>query len=317
MPVYNYFMDVSFKISDKVTLITPARYLFDAGKTPHEWNMKILNDEHFKVIWYKAKSADVFPNVDIKGGVAVCFRDVKQFFGKIGSFTVYQELNSIYSKVVATNEIYSPLSDIIYPQNKFNLTALYGTYPYLRTKIGSNGNERRLTTSIFGLDEIFHLNKENDNDIKILGLIKNTREIRWINSTFIEEHPCLGKWKVIVPKSNGTGAIGEILSTPLIGEPLTGYTQSFIGIGAFESQAEAMAVLKYINTKFARTLLGILKVTQDNSKETWRFVPLQDFTESSDIDWTLSVPEIDQQLYAKYYLTDEEVQFIERMIKSM
>ena len=317
MPVYNYFMDVSFKISDKVTLITPARYLFDAGKTPHEWNMKILNDEHFKVIWYKAKSADVFPNVDIKGGVAVCFRDVKQFFGKIGSFTVYQELNSIYSKVVATNEIYSPLSDIIYPQNKFNLTALYGTYPYLRTKIGSNGNERRLTTSIFGLDEIFHLNKENDNDIKILGLIKNTREIRWINSTFIEEHPCLGKWKVIVPKSNGTGAIGEILSTPLIGEPLTGYTQSFIGIGAFESQAEAMAVLKYIKTKFARTLLGILKVTQDNSKETWRFVPLQDFTESSDIDWTLSVPEIDQQLYAKYHLTDEEISFIESMIKPM
>ena len=317
MPVYNYFMDVSFKISDKVTLITPARYLFDAGKTPHEWNMKILNDEHFKVIWYKAKSADVFPNVDIKGGVAVCFRDVKQFFGKIGSFTVYQELNSIYSKVVATNEIYSPLSDIIYPQNKFNLTALYETYPYLRTKIGSNGNERRLTTSIFGLDEIFHLNKENDNDIKILGLIKNTREIRWINSTFIEEHPCLGKWKVIVPKSNGTGAIGEILSTPLIGEPLTGYTQSFIGIGAFESQAEAMAVLKYIKTKFARTLLGILKVTQDNSKETWRFVPLQDFTESSDIDWTLSVPEIDQQLYAKYYLTDEEITFIKSLIKSM
>lgn len=317
MPVYNYFMDVSFKISDKVTLITPARYLFDAGKTPHEWNMKILNDEHFKVIWYKAKSTDVFPNVDIKGGVAVCFRDVKQLFGKIGSFTAYQELNGIYSKVVATNEFFSPLSDIIYPQNKFNLTSLYGAYSNLRTKIGSNGNERRLTTSIFGLEEIFHLSKEDDNDIKILGLIKNTREIRWINSTFIEEHPCLSKWKVIVPKSNGTGAIGEILSTPLIGDPLIGYTQSFIGVGAFESQAEAMAALKYIKTKFARTLLGILKVTQDNSKETWRFVPLQDFTESSDIDWTLSVSEIDQQLYLKYHLLDEEIAFIEKMIKPM
>ena len=317
IPVYNYFMDVSFKISDKVSLITPARYLFDAGKTPHEWNLKVLNDEHFKVIWYKAKSTDVFPNVDIKGGVAVCFRDAKQLFGKIGSFTAYQELNGIYSKVVETNEIYSPLSNIIYPQNKFNLTALYGAYPNLRSKIGSNGNERRLTTSIFGLKEIFHLSKEDDNDIKILGLIKNTREIRWINSTFVEEHPCLGKWKVIVPKSNGTGAIGEILSTPLIGEPLIGYTQSFIGVGAFESQVEAMALLKYIKTKFARTLLGILKVTQDNSKETWRFVPLQDFTEHSDIDWNRPIPEIDQQLYAKYHLTDEEIEFIEKMIKPM
>ena len=74
-PVYNYFMDVSFRISDQVTLITPARYLFDAGKTPHDWNLKMLNDEHFKIIWYKAKSTDVFPNVDIKGGVAVCYRD--------------------------------------------------------------------------------------------------------------------------------------------------------------------------------------------------------------------------------------------------
>ena len=317
MPVYNYFMDVSFKISDKVTLITPARYLFDAGKTPHEWNMKILNDVHFKVIWYKAKSTDVFPNVDIKGGVAVCYRDVKQDFGKIGFFTAYQELNGIYSKVVGANEVYSPLSEIIYPQNKFNLTALYDAYPKLKTKIGSNGNERRLTTSIFGLEEVFHLSKENDNDIKILGLIKNTREIRWISSIFIEEHPCLSKWKVIVPKSNGTGTIGEVLSTPVIGEPLIGYTQSFIGIGAFESQTEAMAALKYIKTKFARTLLGILKVTQDNSKETWRFVPLQDFTESSDIDWTLSIPEIDQQLYLKYHLSNEEITFIESMIKPM
>ena len=317
MPVYNYFMDVAFKISDKVTLITPARYLFDAGKTPHEWNMKILNDIHFKVIWYKAKSTDVFPNVDIKGGVAVCFRDAKQHFGKIGSFTAYQELNGIYNKVVATNGNFSPLNDIIYPQNKFNLTALYEAYPNLKTKIGSNGNERRLTTSIFGLKEIFHSSKENNNDIKILGLIKNIRETRWINSTFIEEHPCLHKWKVIVPKSNGTGAIGEILSTPLIGGPLIGYTQSFIGVGAFESKGEAMAALKYIKTKFARTLLGILKVTQDNSKETWRFVPLQDFTSNSDIDWSKSIPEIDQQLYAKYHLTDEEIAFIERMIKPM
>ena len=103
-------------------------------------------------------------------------------------------------------------------------------------------------------------------DIEMLGLIKNVREIRWINSSFIEDHPCLGKWKVIVPKSNGTGAIGEVLSTPLIGEPLIGYTQSFIGIGTFNEQTEAMAALKYVKSKFARTLLGILKVTQDNSK---------------------------------------------------
>lgn len=317
MPVYNYFMDVSFKISDKVTLITPARYLFDAGKTPHEWNIKMLNDEHFKVVWYKAKSTDVFSNVDIKGGVAVCYHDAKQVFGKIKFFTPYNELNSIYKKVVINNEEFTPLSNIIYPQNKFNLKSLYKRIPQLKSKIGSNGNERRLTTSIFGLNEIFHTEKEKNEDIEILGLIKNKREIRWIDSSFIEEHDNLNKWKVIIPKSNGSGAIGEILSTPLVGKPLMGYTQSFIGIGAFNEHIEALAALKYIKSKFARTLLGILKVTQDNSKETWRFVPIQNFTENSDIEWNKSISEIDQQLYEKYNFTNEEITFIEEKIKPM
>lgn len=207
--------------------------------------------------------------------------------------------------------------DYIYPQNKFDLNILYKEHPELKSRIGSNGNERRLTTSIFGLSEIFHVQKMQAEDIEMLGLIKNVREIRWINSSFIEDHPCLDKWKIIVPKSNGTGAIGEVLSTPLIGEPLIGYTQSFIGIGAFNEQIEAMAALKYVKSKFARTLLGILKVTQDNSKETWRFVPLQDFTSKSDIDWSKSILEIDQQLYTKYDLSEEEIFFIESMIKPM
>ena len=64
-------------------------------------------------------------------------------------------------------------------------------------------------------------------------------------------------------------------------------------------------------------MLGVLKVTQDNNKEVWKFVPLQDFTENSDIDWSKSIPEIDQQLYAKYNLNEEEISFIESMIKPM
>ena len=125
------------------------------------------------------------------------------------------------------------------------------------------------------------------------------------------------KYKILVPKSNGTGAIGEVLSTPLIGEPLIGVTQSFIQIGAFDNLQEATFALKYIKSRFARCLLGILKVTQDNSKDTWAFVPLQDFTDSSDIDWGKSIKEIDRQLYRKYGLDDEEIGFIEKMIKPM
>ena len=122
---------------------------------------------------------------------------------------------------------------------------------------------------------------------------------------------------MIVPKSNGSGAIGEVLSTPLIGEPLIGVTQSFLTIGAFDTQAEAESCLKYVKTKFVRTMLGILKATQDNPKDTWRLVPLQDFTSASDIDWTQEIEQIDRQLYRRYGLTPQEIAFIEEKVKPM
>lgn len=99
--------------------------------------------------------------------------------------------------------------------------------------------------------------------------------------------------------------------------PLVGYTRSFIGIGSFDREFEANACFKYIKSKFARTALGILKITQDNNKDTWKYVPLQNFTLESDIDWSVSIAEIDKQLYKKYNLTQEEIDFIESHVKEM
>ena len=319
-PIYHLFYDVSFNLSDKVSFITPARFLFNAGKTPKEWNNKILNDPHFKVIWNKSNSTDVFPNVDIPGGVAVGYRDENQEFGKINTYTAFPQLNSIVNKVV--NYGYDSITSIIFPQNKFNLSALYADYPEYQTMIGSNGHEKRLTTSIFSLNQLFSEQPTSVDDICILGLIKKQRTYRYVKHKYIEESDNLNFYKVIVPKSNGSGAIGEILSTPLIGEPLIGnpligFTQSFISFGKFETQEEVDAAYKYIRSKFARTLLGVLKATQDNSKEVWKYVPLQDFTVGSDIDWSKSIGEIDAQLYAKYGLSPDEIAFIESMIKPM
>ena len=67
-PVYNYFMDEAYKIADKTVLISPARFLFNAGKTPTAWNEKMLNDPHLKVLFYEQDSSKVFSNTDIKGG---------------------------------------------------------------------------------------------------------------------------------------------------------------------------------------------------------------------------------------------------------
>ena len=125
-------------------------------------------------------------------------------------------------------------------------------------------------------------------------------------------HENILKYKVLVPRSNGSGALGEVLSTPLIG-----YTQTFIGIGAFDTKEEANAAFKYIKSKFARTMLGVLKITQDNNRSTWSEVPIQDFTTSSDIDWSQSISNIDQQLYRKYGLSLDEIDFIESKVQEM
>jgi type II restriction enzyme len=75
--------------------------------------------------------------------------------------------------------------------------------------------------------------------------------------------------------------------------------------------------LKYIKTRFCRALLSVLKVTQDNKRATWAYVPLQDFTPSSDIDWNKSIDEIDEQLFDKYGLDDKEREFIRTKVKEM
>ena len=108
-----------------------------------------------------------------------------------------------------------------------------------------------------------------------------------------------------------------IIGTPIIGTPIIGHTDTFISVGKFATEFEAVSCLKYIKTKFARTMLGTLKATQHNPKDTWANVPLQDFTSSSDIDWSASIEDIDRQLYKKYNLSDEEIAFIERTIKPM
>lgn len=109
-----------------------------------------------------------------------------------------------------------------------------------------------------------------------------------------------------------------MLSLPVIGEPSVGHNQTFVSIGKFDSEFEANSLLKYIKTKFARALLGIMKTTQNNqSKNTWSKIPLQDFTNGSDIDWSLSISDIESQLYKKYELNIDEIFFIEKNVKIM
>lgn len=315
-PVYNYFMDATYEVADKVELIHPARFLFNAGSTPKAWNNKMLSDEHFKVLHYEANSTSVFPNT-IKGGIAISYRDATKDFGAIKTFTAFPELNGIVNKATVADEANS-VASIVYTQVRFDLDALYADYPEYKGIIGSSGKDRRFRNNAFDKIQIFTDIPTNSNDIKVLGILKNKRTWKYIPLKYVDmSHENINKWKVLVPRANGSGALGEVLSTPLIGEPLIGYTQSFIGIGSFDVESEANAAIKYIKSKFARVILGVLKVTQDNDRSVWKLIPLQDFTPSSDIDWSKSIHEIDLQLYRKYGLNEKEIEFIETHVKEM
>lgn len=306
-PIYQYFMEEVYKTSNKVCLITPARFLFNAGGTPKKWNNKMLNDEHLKVELYEQNSANIFPETDIKGGIAITYRDSNKVFGKIGTFTHFEELNSILNKV---KKISSTYFDSIH--HSFN-----------SIRASNRLNFKKLEANIFEkLSELFSDVKRNS-DIKVFGLLNKKRVYKYTIDDIVEDNGNLNAYKVLVPKANGTGAIGEVLSTPLIGEPLIGepligYTRTFISFGAFDNRKEAENCLKYVKTKFARTMLGILKITQNNeTSRVWSYVPLQNFTNSSDIDWTKSIEDIDKQLYKKYGLSDKEINFIEEKVKEM
>lgn len=301
-PIYNHFIDAAQKVSDVVCLIHPARFLFDAGQTPKAWNKKMLNDPHLSVIFYEQSSSKLFPNTDIKGGVSVTLWDKNKNNGGLGGkFVPIEELDSILKKVDGGG-----FEKIVF----VNTAPAYPINP-------KRPKDKKIRSNAFTeLPKMFKDKPDKDHTIKIIGVINNVRTEKFVPEKIIDD-PVLKKWKVFLPESNGSGKLGEVLSTPFVAKPGVGCAQTFIQIGSFSTESEANNCIKYLKTKFCRTLLGTLKVTQHNPKGVWKNIPLQDFTKKSNIDWSKSIFEIDKQLYKKYKLNKQEIDFIEKNVKPM
>lgn len=316
-PIYHLFINAARLVCSRGTFIHPARFLFNAGKTPKDWNKKMLNDEHYRIVRYWANSSDVFPSVDIKGGVAVSYWDENQQFEKIGTFTVYPELQSIMNKVLANN--FKSFAELIYPRDLYRLSDKLFEENTWAIDRPSKGHKYDVGSNVFDVfPELFtDIKPSNGEYAKIIGRTRNKRYLKWVKVDYLRVPDNFEHYKVFVAKANGSGVLGESLSMPIVGEPNMGHTVTFLSIGKFQTKDEAEALLKYIKTKFARIMLSTLKVTQDNPRETWINVPLQDFTNHSDIDWARPVKDIDSQLYKKYMLTNEEIAFIEKRAQIM
>jgi len=320
-PVYHYFFDAATSIANKVELITPARFLFDAGGTPKDWNERMLQDEHLTVEMYEQDSAKVFSGTSIAGGVVVTYRDEDREFGAIGVFSPYIEMNEIVKKAESLSE--SSFSDIVYNRGLYKYSDK--AYEEAPAEMEQTADRRIAPSAFERMPSLFTIEKPNDTKVyvRVYGNDGNERVYRWLRRDYVNEVDNIDAYKVFISKADGAaGTIGKpvparVCGRPEVMEPGVVGTETYIAIGSTRTKDEAIAICKYIKTKFARALLSVLKVTQNNAKPTWRKIPLQDFTPQSDIDWSKSISEIDQQLYKKYGLSKEEIDFIETNVKEM
>jgi hypothetical protein len=177
-----------------------------------------------------------------------------------------------------------------------------------------------MSSNIFErLPQIFYNEKPDDGCeyMRILGREKNERVSKYVRTDYVRTTKNTFSYKLVIPQASGTGDFGETISSPVVGRPSEGTTETFITIGVFETELEAENCRKYICSKLSRAMLGVLKRTQALSPDKWKYVPLQDFTDKSDINWSTSIANIDMQLYKKYNLSDEEIDFIETNVKEM
>lgn len=150
-----------------------------------------------------------------------------------------------------------------------------------------------------------------------MGRLDNERVSMFIQRSYINAVKNLDSYKIFLPKASGVGEFGEALAPAIIAMPGVGHTETFFSIGNFSTLQEAENLLKYLKSRFARALLSILKKTQMITPSNFKFIPLQDFTPNSDINWSASIRDIDQQLYKKYGLSQQEIDFIESHVKEM
>lgn len=315
--LFPFFIKMTIMLnSTYVALITPSRWFTGDAQDGSFIKLRdfIKSNNHIKTIKNYPIASNVFPDVFIAGGVNYYLYD-KNYSGKV-DFSVCTD-NKIVTQI---RNLFEEGLDIIVSSSEN-----YAMIQKLRdSKFVS------LTTITKGRDA-FGITGKNANNISSVSAFENAyelrcahEEIRYVSKDKITKNIDIAdKWKIFISKGNGgAGTLGDgkpvaILGKPYIGKAQSVCTDSLIPIGAFDTKKEAINLQKYIKTKFLRYMVGILKVSQNVSQNVYQFVPLQDFTDDSDIDWSKSVAEIDQQLYKKYNLDDSEIAFIESTIKPM
>lgn len=319
-PIYQLFVNQAISLNPKyISMIMPSRWMI-GGKGLDEFRSSFINDKHISKLFDYLDPKICFPNNDIKGGVCYFLWD-RDYNDKCSITTISSKGKKISERYLKEDgcDIYirdEVLISIMQKVKKMN-EKTFDTIVSARKPYGLEA-ETMVSAKKFGLPEFF--NDKINGGYEIFGLgekMKRTWKYLPNNYPIPKISPCLYKYKVFIAEAYGCGAIGEVPSTPVLSTPGQLCTETFLEIGPFNMEEEANNVIKYIKTKFFRCLVGIQKQTQHTTQKVYRFVPIQDFTNNSDIKWNCKIDEIDNQLFSKYKLTDEDIDFIKTNIQEM
>lgn len=319
--IYNEFIDVAKKLNPHfIIMITPSRWMTKTAQAiPEEWVNGMLSDNHIEIMHDFPDSADCFPGVDIKGGVNYfkwnrdytgkcryiyhysASKEVKERFDYLDStgagvvirdpksYSILEKITAVEGKYYCDND--KNFSGLVSPKHFFDsgslLTSNWKDYKNERT---GEYNIRYYISKSFNASSFGY--------ISYAQLPKN--------------HKTLSLHKVYIPAAGGSGTDEIVLGKPFYGEPNSVCSQTYLVIGYDSdrhnfSKAECENIITYIRTRFFRYLVSIKKKTQNGPRGVYQFVPVQDFSKP----WT------DEELYKKYDLSKDEIDFIESMIKPM
>lgn len=315
-PIYDKFAQLSKKITiHYASLIMPSRWM-TGGKGLDEFRMEMIKDKHVAILHDYMDSASLFTTVQIEGGICYFLWDKshiekcqiythsrnnqithsERYLAEGGSDVFIRDSNAviILNKILSVNE--KSFADMVLPRNPFN---------------------------VFEEEKIFSSHITGDN-LKLFGRFGYERGIKYLKKNFVvsKNADMVDSWKLFISKADGAaGQLGNPIPAKIIGKAELGdkqtiCTETFLAVAPFVKKYEALNAISYTKTKFFRFMVGIRKL-KNMTRDTYQFVPLQDFTNNSDIDWSKPIKEIDAQLYKKYKLSREEIQFIESMIKPM
>ena len=299
IPVYNYFIELSKAIKPLyISMISPSRW-FTGGRGLDDFRKTMLSDSRIRYIKDYTDSKDIFPGVDISGGInyflwdnnysglcefhSIVNMNESTMMRKLDEHAIFTRQNAALSLIAKIKNADEPsIASMISPQTPFGFVTTF------RGRENKRTNDIALYTS---------------GGITYVTPSEIRRNIQWVE-----------KYKVIFSKATcehaGTpdkNGMYRVFSTMRVLEPNEICTQSYLVGGVFDTLMEAENYLGYLKTRFVRGLILPTLTSQDLSADRFYFVPFQDFTKP----WT------DEELYAKYHLSDEEVQFIESMIKPM